>query len=264
MRHVVLHYHIFKNAGSTLHAALQRAFGTHACGRLEGAQPLRTLTAQALLDHVLANPQLRALSSHQARLPVPTSDQVTFHPLLLLRHPLDRVGSVYAFERRQPHDSVSIGAPVARESDLAGYVRWRLLPDNGSVIRNFQTVHLSANFQDMRTAVATQRDLAVALQHLQQLPCIGVVERAAQSLQLMQTRLLPSFGALDLVPDAHNVSPDRDASLDARLVAIERALGPQLHARLIEHNQLDLELYAAATRKFERDVTAMTSSRGSP
>lgn len=252
MRQVVLHYHIFKNAGSTLHAALQHAFGANACGRLEGAKQRRTLPSQQLLDHVLEHPRLRALSSHQARLPVPQATGVDFHPLIFLRHPIDRVGSVYAFERRQPVGSASLGAAIARDSGFADYVRWRLTPGNGSVIRNFQTVHLSSGFEDIRTAVATDDDLAIALDRMQQLTCIGLVDRMAESLQRTQAYLKPSFGVLHLAGEAKNVSAERDATLSARLAAIEQTLGSVLHAELVEYNRLDLQLYAAAVRKFEQ------------
>lgn len=251
MRHIVLHYHIFKNAGVTLHALLRDNFGAAACTRLEGDIPRRILPAERLLEHVRAHPQLRALSSHQARLPVPQAPDIMFHPLLFLRHPIDRVGSVYAFERSQPAHSASLGAAIAAERDLAGYVRWRLEDGNGSVIRNFQTVHLSSNFDDMRSAVATEADLAVAIEQLQQLPFFGLVERLPESLAWMQAQLRPFFGELGLAHAAHNASRGRAATLDQRLAAIRRALGPDLHARLLECNRLDQMLYAEASRRLD-------------
>jgi hypothetical protein len=252
MRHVVLHYHVFKNAGSTVHAALRQAFGSDACGRLEGAQQRRTLGAGQIVEHLRAHPQLQALSSHQARLPVPQAPDITFHPLLFLRHPIDRAGSVYAFERRQPVDSPSLGAAVARERDLAGYVRWRLEPGNGSVIRNFQTVHLSSRFDDMRIALAGEEDLAVALERLRQLPFIGLVERTGESLQRLRAWLQPAFGPLELPEERQNASGERAGTLRERLAGIEAALGPQLHRQLLEHNRLDLALHAAAVRRFDQ------------
>ena len=180
-----------------------------------------------------------------------------FHPLLFLRHPIDRVGSVYSFERRLPAGSPSLGAPVAAANDLAGYVRWRLEAGNGCVIRNFQTVHLSSNFHDMRSALATQGDLAAALGQLQQLSCFGLVERLPQSLAWMQASLRPHFGELDITHATHHASQDRAGSLEQRLAAIEHALGPALHARLLECNRLDLALYAEASRRFEHAASGV-------
>lgn len=251
MRHIVLHYHIFKNAGTTLHKLLQLNFGNVGCVRLEGDAPRRTLPPQRLLDCVHADPALRAISSHQARFPVPCADGIAFYPLVFLRHPLDRVGSVYEFERRQPLGSVSLGARQAREHGLAGYVRWRLQPGNGSVIRNFQTVHLSSAFDDMRTAVAGLEHLDIAMQRLRQLPFVGVVDRFAQSLQQMREYLQPIFGTFNLDHATSNVSEGRAPRLAQRLDAIEEALGPELHAELLEYNLFDLQLYEAALRRYD-------------
>lgn len=132
-------------------------------------------------------------------------------------------------------------------------MRWRLQDGNGSVIRNFQTVHLSSNFDDMRSAIAVDADLAIALERLHQLPWFGLVERLPQSLAWMQQHLLPCLGALDMTHVVHNASDGRDATLERRLATIEQALGPALHALLLERNRLDLALYAEATRCFDRN-----------
>ncbi|MHC4588862.1 MAG: hypothetical protein ACYTAQ_05875 [Planctomycetota bacterium] len=72
----------------------------------------------AVLRHVRERPDVIAFSSHQARFPVPTDDAVEFHPIIFLRHPITRVASVYAFERRQRKDTP--GAVKARTYEPPG------------------------------------------------------------------------------------------------------------------------------------------------
>jgi hypothetical protein len=249
MRHIVIHYHLFKNAGTTIDTVLHNHFGD-ACGAVEGAHPWETLAPAEVAAYALANPALRAISSHQARLPVPEAAGIAFHPVVFLRHPIDRAGSVYAFERLQPPESPSLGARIAREQDFAAYVRWRLTPGNGAVIRDFQTTHLSAREADMRTARATQADLADACARLDALPFFGLVERFDESLDRMRTWLAPHVGALPARYTVENSSEGRKTTLEERLQEIATALGPDLYQQLLQENALDLRLYEHATRRF--------------
>jgi hypothetical protein len=250
MRHVIIHYHIFKNAGSTIDSILNRNFNSQ-CGSIEGRNPWDTVSPDAVLNYARANPAMKAVSSHQARLPVPAAADLVVHPLLVLRHPIDRVGSVYSFERRQPPDSPSLGVKIAQTHDLAGYVRWRLTEGNGCVIRNFQTVHLSGRENDMRTARATDHDLTVALDRLSQLAYFGVVELFEESMCKLNYYLAAHFDNMDLSHDVINQSPERKESLEERLQQIANALGPDLHQELQEKNELDLQLYDTANLLFE-------------
>lgn len=259
MRHIVVHYHLFKNAGTTLDAVLKQHFG-EACGAIEGAHPWETLAPEDLAAYALANPGVRAISSHQARLPLPEAGGIVFHPVVFLRHPIDRVGSVFEFERRQPPQSPSLGARIAREQDFASYVRWRLTPGNGAVIRNFQTTHLSARERDMRTAQAIPSDLEHARDRLAALPFFGLVECFERSLEKMRACLSPYVGDLSTRHTVANSSEGRKATLEERLRDIEAELGSGLYARLQEENALDLDLYRHASRLFGDGPAASADS----
>ena len=79
--------------------------------------------------------QLRALSSHWITFPLPALRRTHLHLALFFREPLERVRSVYDFERRQlPADTR--GASKAKEVGFGDYVRWSLEPQQGPVIRN--------------------------------------------------------------------------------------------------------------------------------
>jgi hypothetical protein len=247
MRQIIVHYHIFKNAGSTVDDLLARKF-PGVWGGIEGPNPWDTVSQTELLEYVLANPALRAISTHQARLPTPVHPGLQFFPLVFLRHPIDRVGSVYSFERRQPASSPGQGVQIARSQDLPGYVRWRLIEGHGAVIWNYQTVHLAGRERDMRTAHATREDFEVAKQRLSELPFFGLVETFAESLQRMRAYLEPPFGTLEGGHGVHNRSPERKATLAERIAELEAVLGPGLYQELLEKNAFDLELYEHAVR----------------
>jgi hypothetical protein len=52
MRVVLVHYHLFKNAGTTMDAILARSFPDLAHGDIEGPEPWCTVTPQQLLTFV--------------------------------------------------------------------------------------------------------------------------------------------------------------------------------------------------------------------
>jgi sulfotransferase famil protein len=248
MRHVIVHYHIYKNAGSTIDSILKKNFGT-ACGSVEGPDAWDTLEAKDILKYALDNPGLKTISSHHARLPKPKAPNVMFHPLLFLRHPIDRVGSVYFFERRMPIDA-HYGAKNAHEKTLREYVRWRIGDGGDAAIRNFQTVHLSGRERDMRTAVATKPDLERALERLEDLRVFGIVELFRESMLRMKSYLASEFGEIDTSFLVENRTADRKETVEERIDELRIALGPSLYDELLDRNSLDIELYEKARLNF--------------
>jgi hypothetical protein len=253
MRHILIHYHIFKNAGSTIDSILKRNFGER-CGSIEGLNPWDTLSPSDILKYATENPSIEAISSHQARLPTPNYQNLAFHPLLFLRHPIDRAGSVYFFERRQPISSPSLGVKIAHEKDFAGYVKWRLTDGNGAVIRNFQTVHLAGRKNDMRFATAIDSDLKDAINKISELPFFGIVELFDDSIEKMKKYLSQYFNGINVNYSIENKSTGRGNTLQERLNDVEKMLGSNLYQELLAKNTLYMQLYDYAIRLFSSHV----------
>lgn len=259
MRSVIIHYHIFKNAGSSIDRLLQNNFGT-GWSTFEGKTPTSLLTVRDIEDYLGAHPELQAISSHLGRPPLPSN--VESFPMIFLRHPLDRAASVYSHERRAPSNVES--AEIAKLRDLAGYVKWCLDPSEGRmkggvVIRNYQVVHLSkASFrrQHIYQAEALKTDLDDVLGFLDRLPFFGIVEEFEASLQLLKRKLPPLWSDFQVANLQENISPGREATLQARLEKIERELGPDVLRPFLLENQLDMELYETALAKFRGRVAA--------
>ena len=135
-RTVILHGHIFKNAGTTFDWSLKRNFGEGFVDHRED-KDMRRQGADYLLRYLEERPGIVALSSHHLCCPLPVSEAFDFVPIFMLRHPIERIWSVYQFERRQKSDSP--GARRAKELDLKRYALWRMQDDVNPAIRNYQT-----------------------------------------------------------------------------------------------------------------------------
>jgi hypothetical protein len=77
-----------------------------------------TVTKTDLFDFLLAHPEIRAVSSHHLRFPKPESDEFFFVDAIFLRHPLDRLRSMYDFYRRMAEDNGDPLTEHAKHLDL--------------------------------------------------------------------------------------------------------------------------------------------------
>lgn len=254
-RPVLCHFHMFKNAGTSLDGALKREFGA-AFAEYDGPRPNYALSPGEVRAFVEPRPALRAFSSHQVRFPLPEIPDVVWLPLILLRHPLDRVASVYRFERKQR--SKSPGALQAKQSDLTGYVRWRLGQGRHNLLCDFQTAFLSSNpAEGLRCA-----DLPAATDRLEAAALAGTVERMDESLACAEPALRAHFPGLDLSYQRRNVGRDRKATLAERLDELRDELGAALYAELEERNARDFRLHAHATALLDARLAARGDAPG--
>jgi hypothetical protein len=242
---VLIHYHVFKNAGSSVDRLLRECLGSR-WTTFEGADATDVQSAGNLGDFLARRPALLAVSSHLARPPLPSPRCV---PIVLLRHPIDRARSVYQFVRRdssQPHHDAAIGS-------FADFVTWVLdNPRAGVPIANYQVFHLSdASFRaDNACLASTPQDLAQVQAMIASWPAFGIVREFAASCRLFQVRYAPLCPDLRLRDVRENSSPDWAPSEAEALDAARDELGEAVFARLQNANALDLALYAFARRRF--------------
>lgn len=246
MRTIIVHYHIFKNAGSSIDRLLATAFGPR-WASLEGPTPTSLLRPDDLATFARSRPELVAVSSHLLRPPAPNDLRVL--PIVLIRHPLDRAFSVYSHLRRYT-DGLHTG-DVAQHSSFSQFVRWCL--DNrtlgGMTITDYQVIHLSeASFRGKHIyqAVATDEDLRHAIHYLSHAACFGTVDQ----FDVAMDRLRQAASAIDLaIPAAsatENATPGRPDDLGERVSLAEQLLGPMLYDRFLNENELDYHLYSWA------------------
>jgi hypothetical protein len=232
-RSLVLHYHLFKNAGTSVDEVLRSNFGA---GWANAEFPVRRRqpNVHMIEEWIAEHPEVCALSSHTALFPLPRLEGLTVMPVIFVRHPLDRIHSAYEFERRQAADTP--GAKLAKQGGFADYVRVRLEKQDGQVA-NF---HI-ARFSNLQGAVG-DTPLARALAAVDLLPFVGLVEDFAQSMTRMEavlTGVFPQFRAFGAKANAWRGG----STLQDRLAQVRAELGPELHAQLLAANADDLVLF---------------------
>lgn len=236
MRPIVLHYHYFKNAGTSVDAVLQKNFpGQWATAEFAGVK-----NDQAVAEWIKSHPDTVAFSSHTAQFPLPVVEGVEIFPVVFLRHPLDRIRSAYSFERKQASDS--LGARLAKQTDLAGYIRSRLDTPYDYQCRNFQTFRLAKLTAGPKVA---ELDRAVAALH--QLPFVGVVEYFDVSMARLEALLRPHIPHFRAAHAHRNATGEGDLPLDGRIDALCKDLGASLFEELLEANMKDICVHHAAT-----------------
>ncbi|MDO9502247.1 hypothetical protein [Falsiroseomonas sp.] len=232
MRTLILHHHLFKNAGTSVDIALEQAYGAR-WRAVEGAG--RDLTGADLAAVLAADPALLALSSHTFRPPFLVPGEVRILPIILLRHPLDRARSAYEFERKQVADT--FGSRLAKQEDFAGYVRVRLDRAGDRAIRNFQTYRL------VPPATPPDEELMAALASIARLPFIGLVETYAFSMSVFARLLSGQVGPVSFEVVRANTTAKSDTELDARVAEAEATLGGALAARFAAANRHDQHIF---------------------
>lgn len=235
-RFVVVHYHLFKNAGTSVDRALREAFGD---GWLEvEGEGGGALKSEDLAKWLIERPSARAVSSHTAHFPVPEIPETAIFPIIFVRHPIDRVRSVYAFERKQ--NAQTRGAQQAKALSLRDYVAWRIGPDGDWAISDFQSRRLA------RAVPGTGSDSDRAIAALGALPFVGVVERFAESMARFEALISQANGRVSFNLHRANVTQDQDTSIEERCEALRAELGDALFQQLMDCNRGDMALHAAA------------------
>jgi hypothetical protein len=251
-RPVLVHYHIFKNAGTSVDFALQRSFGSR-WATFEGRHAFDLQTSEQLGQFLQSRPEVCAVSSHLARPPLPGSE---CRPIVFLRHPLLRVRSVQEFIRRNPDQP---GCPVTERETLSKFVKWALgsgREEGGGVVCNYQVVHLSnASWRThVLKAKATAQDLDEAKSLIVSWGIVGIVEHYKKSTRRFQAAYAQQFPDLDFVDVRANRTSAGIPDVESQTREIRDELGSELFERLAEANQLDIELYHRAVSRFENAI----------
>lgn len=246
-RFVIVHYHIFKNGGSTIEAILQREFGDR-FATLHGPDDNSILTGDDLAVFLRAHPGISAVSSHHLRYPWPAMPGTIVFDCCFLRHPLDRLVSVYTYFRGI--DSSDPLCRRARRQTPRDFLN-QTLQESPHLVSDVQVTQLASG--GAFTRPANERDLDRATQVFCDMALPGLVNMFNESLVAVEYFLRPSFPGIRLDHSPRNVSrPEtlpRMHKLEDRLVAL---WGPDLYADLVRLNQFDLELYRRAQSEVRR------------
>ena len=171
-RNLILHYHVFKNAGTSVDEILQRNFPDQWTTREFPGQDEDN--SGLVTDWIREDIGSIAFSSHTATGPFLAIPDTRVISLIFLRDPLERIRSVYQFERNEPEDT--FWTKLAKEHDLEGYVRARLAIPGDRQCRNIHTRRLST------FVPCPEPELERAIKALSLISIVGCVENFTASM----------------------------------------------------------------------------------
>lgn len=289
MRTVILHYHIYKNAGTSFDHVLTHSFG-EGHELFDGPFPFFSIDQEQLDRIIMRRMRTVAFSSHQIILPPPAS--LDYRPVsaIFVRNPLLRIASIYRFKRGpETADGTPIGTldPAARETalaeaslpvdladhvdmtstgiaarqhDLAGWLDHCLTnPVEMVHVSNGQMRFFSAPYRQRalfrRSAAAMLYDLPTALRNLSGVDLLGRTEHFEADVARFARILSRDHGITLTLPEdtRKNVTEQHARGTAERVEALLESLPSALGKRLVEANWQDMALYDRACELIERD-----------
>lgn len=275
MRHVICHYHIFKNSGTSFDEVLTDNVGPRLVS-FDGPFPFSVFNQDELLKVVRNHAGAQAFSSHQIRLPVPASLEVNIIPVVFLRHPLLRIRSAYEFFRQRSGKEqglrrflpgaerpgfTSMDEASSTELGLAGWLQEAIegaRPLNN--ISNAQTQLLCGIHGRRGLMRATSpgeggilADLEQARRNLRAVDLLARTEHFAADVARFSAPLAEcgiDFTLREREP-ANTTSKDISRPLDERLAALREQIGGELYDRLETLNRQDLQLYDEVCQRLD-------------
>lgn len=249
MRYVITHGHIFKNAGTTFDYALEKAFGKDFCDHRDD-KDMRQGGAEYLKQFILDNPNLKAISSHHLCNPLPESDEFKCIPVYFVRNPIERVISVYNFERKQKKGTK--GAEMASRLSLEDYIRWRMSPDAPKVIFDYQTAYIGKT-DNLKPSEAVGIEIfkRAVDRVLTGQALVGSVDRFDESFEQIKRRLKEFFPDCNFSYKKKNVNSA--LSNHDKYQAALTELKPVL-PEIISGNAFDLTLYRVVNEQLEKGL----------
>jgi len=236
VRFVLLHYHFFKNAGTTIEEILAHSFFEN-YGRLDSQDFDGAVSQEDLLSYLQHHPGMKAVSSHQFRYPIPKVPGYIFFDLCFLRDPIDRIRSMYDYFREKPVPGEP-ASELARTESIGGFIA-ALVRDHAYRVSNVQ-VNMLAN--GIVNDPPADTDLPRATDVMLKMSFPGVVDCFHESLIAGQHFLRPVFPNLALAQQPANVSSGLEQAMDRRIEKFRQACNADVYAELVRLNALDSEL----------------------
>ena len=247
-RYIIVHFHFFKNAGTSVESILRKNLKRRFMSYEHGG-PAETFPGSVLVPILEEKQKIAAISSHTISFPPPEHEDWTVFPIVFIRHPLDRLLSMYNFEKKQKTDSP--GALLARGHGLTAYIEARLDNPHQRTLRDYQTWMLGQNRAKWNDLDGQFR---VAVDTIEGLPVVGVVDRFSESVKKFTDWLAPYFPGLHMKAVHKHQSGLSKWTMDDRIRHLRNEVGDELFKRISDANARDLELYRIANERLGEPV----------
>ena len=255
----IFHFHLYKNAGTSVDEILKSSFNNKWQEReFEDDNPLSDIT-----DWVVSAPDTLCFSSHTASLKIITEQHLCdkdnrvfeLFPIIFMRHPIDRIASVYRYEKSQTTNSWENN--LAKSSSMQKYIETRWARELDTQCRNFHCNRLAEVFRNGDNTRIS--DYELALNSIKIFPFIGIVDRFQDSLNIYAD-LLKLFIDMDFhfLETIENATSDAGITLEDRLDLIKLEVGVSFFNKLIEINEKDISLYETVSNKLKLQYAHFT------
>ena len=246
-RNVIVHYHLFKNAGSSIDHLLKFNFGdkwmAHDSDSASGI-----ISTRELEKLIANNPEVDSFSSHQIIPPLPEIEG-NVYPVVILRDPIDRVKSAYLFEWKK---QLGLDEP---KGTLGEYIKEKFKNRRKNSIEEFQVIRMSNQDNDRflnYNDIDDDELLSRAKKFIESLSFVGIVDDFDRSVELLIDFVSPDFPDFKGREFKSNVLQDLSLTQQQKRSQIKSELSTELYEELLERNRLDEELYQFGKVHFEK------------
>ena len=255
MRHVICHYHIYKNSGTSFDEILRRNFEGRHVG-FDGPFPYFSIHQKELAKVIMRSRNAVAFSSHQIYLPVPASLDFNILPVVFVRHPLLRIYSIYRYKRSENDGTLTSDNATAMDfSEWCAHCLEH--PQEIVHVSNAQTRLLGCQYGEpspsRRHKGWMEYDLNQAIRNMSAVELLARTEHFAADVgrfQAILARYGIDFEPGDMAP--HNVTgSDLEKTVEERIEQVMQELEPGVRRRLVDANAQDSALYRIASDRIE-------------
>lgn len=234
---VIVHMHQFKNAGTSFDSFLFNNFDKNFVDHRED-KVFKSLSG--LSDYIAGESNIYAISSHAInakKIEYARIKGLNIFSVAFIRHPLERILSVYRFEKHQLSDTP--GARAAKKYVMRDYVKWRL-DNRPEVICNYQARNLCITDEFCFSGVLKG---AAIFNILYVVDDIG--EKQGEIFNSINAF---GFSLSHQEITRENATTHASLSINDKIGVIKREIGGELLNELYKNNLLDLTLYDYVSR----------------
>lgn len=247
LRPVLVHMHIFKNAGTSLDEIFRPVFG-EAYQAFDLDAPSARIGVGQINRFLTDHPGCRYLTSHQIGFPLPVYPARPLFPIFMLRDPYERIPSCFFFER-------DVQRKLSPDATLEGYLLGHLESGRVSATIGLQLLTLTDYrfLADWRLSDIDEEAVDRAMRHVSGAAVFGLVERFTDSITLFARALARHFPGVEAILERRDMRANvgaapaearaearrfvRDALTAETFARLEAALRPEMalldHARAV-------------------------------
>ena len=258
MKNVIAHYHIFKNSGTSFDKILKLNFHQQFLS-FDGPFVFTIIDQKEFLRILARFENVKALSSHHLKLPVPASLKVNVIPVVFVRNPILRIFSVYNYNKIN-NDNTNL-SKNSYENNFNSWVEENLSnPILISEISNIQTRFLSHAYNENVPASINKKDCITfdynqALRNINNVDLIARTEYFDLDVELFSKKLSRFEIEFKFYKNIHeNKSQNINSfSVDEQLANVRQQLSEKNYVKLVNANQQDIKLYDFVSKKIEKN-----------